>query len=111
MLAFLIPLDATDPQETYERLRQEIALYSEALAAKAHVVVLTKLDLLGPGDGLPRIAAPEAAGTLAISSAAGTGVEELKEYLWKFVETAKAGETEQPAEEGHEEWDLEEEER
>ncbi len=114
VLAFLIQLDASDPQETYERLRLEIAQYSEALAATPHVVVLTKLDLLAPGDELPRIAVPEAAGTLAISSAAGTGIEELKEYLWKFVEAAKAGEAgeaEQPAVDGHGEWDLEEEER
>jgi hypothetical protein len=27
-----------------------------------------------------------------VSSAAGTGLEEVKEYLWKFVETAKAQE-------------------
>jgi hypothetical protein len=25
-----------------------------------------------------------------VSSAAGTGLDELKEFLWKFVETAKA---------------------
>jgi hypothetical protein len=29
---------------------------------------------------------------LAISSVAGTGLDEVKEYLWKFVETAKAEE-------------------
>ena len=63
--------------------------YSEALAAKPHVVVLTKRDLLPAGDPLPALDAPDAAGMLAISSAAGTGLEELKEYLWRFVETAK----------------------
>jgi hypothetical protein len=26
---------------------------------------------------------------LAVSSAAGTGLEDLKEFLWKFVEQAK----------------------
>ena len=36
-----------------------------------------------------RSRAPEAAGVLAVSSAAGTGLEELKEFLWKFVEAAK----------------------
>jgi len=96
VLAFLLPLDAPDPQASYQRLRTEVASYSTALAEKPHVVLLTKRDLLAPGDPLPAIEAPEAAGVLTISSAAGTGLEELKEYLWKFVEAAKAEEVEAP---------------
>lgn len=92
VLAFLIPLDASDPQATYGRLRHEVAQYSGTLADKAHVVLLTKQDLLGPGESLPKLDAPTAAGVFAISSAAGTGLEELKEFLWKFVESAKAAE-------------------
>ena len=92
VLAYLIPLDSADPGAVYGRLRHEIAEYSEALAAKPHVVLLTKRDLLPPPDPVPSIAAPDAAGILAVSSAAGTGLEEVKEYLWKFVEGAKAQE-------------------
>jgi GTP-binding protein len=92
VLAFLIPLDAPDPEASYQRLRNEVAQYGEALARKPHVVVLTKRDLLPPGGELPSIDAPEAAGLLAISSAAGSGLEELKEYLWRFVESAKGEE-------------------
>ena len=43
----------------------------------------------GATSPLPRLSAPEAAGVRAISSASGQGVEELKEFLWKFVEEAK----------------------
>jgi GTPase len=93
VLAFLIPLDAPDPEQAYRRLRQEVAQYSEALAAKPHLVLLTKRDLLPAASALPAISAPDAAGTLAVSSAAGTGLDELKEFLWKFVETAKADES------------------
>jgi GTP-binding protein len=92
VLAFLVPLDSPDPQAVYDRLRQEVARYSQPLAAKPHVVVLTKRDLLGPDAPLPRLHTPDAAGALAISSAAGTGLEELKESLWRFVETARAEE-------------------
>ncbi len=92
VLAYLIPLDQPDPQAVYGRLRHEVGQYSEALAAKPHVLLLTKRDLLAPGDPMPAVAAPEAAGILTVSSVAGTGLEELKEYLWKFVETAKAEE-------------------
>ena len=53
VLAYLIPLDSDDPQAVYGRLRHEIEQYSEALAAKPHVVLLTKRDLLPPGDAGP----------------------------------------------------------
>jgi GTP-binding protein len=102
VLAFLVPLDSPDPQATYERLRDEVRLYSQALTETPHIVLLTKRDLLPPGDALPALNAPDAAGVLAVSSAAGTGLEELKEYLWKFVEAAKATEGE-AAEENAEE--------
>jgi GTPase len=92
VLAFLVPLDAPDLQAAYDGLREEIGLYSQALAAKEHVVVLTKCDLLPAGAHLPRLEAPEAEGIIAISSAAGTGLEELKEFLWKFVARAKSAE-------------------
>jgi GTPase len=92
VLALLIPLDADDPQASYDRLRTEIQEYSPALAEKQHIAVLTKLDLQPPDQPLPRLRAPDAAGISAISSATGQGVEALKEYFWKFVEEAKANE-------------------
>jgi GTP-binding protein len=90
VLAYLVPLDSPEPQQVYDRLRDDVRLYSETLAETPHVLLLTKRDLLPAGDALPALNAPEAAGTLAVSSAAGTGLEELKEFLWKFVEQAKA---------------------
>jgi GTP-binding protein len=104
VLAFLVPLDSVDPQATYEQLREEVRRYSEPLVATPHVVLLTKRDLLAPDEPLPALRTPGAAGVLAVSSAAGTGLEELKEFLWQFVERAKATEgdpaaaTEQKAE-------------
>ena len=50
VLAYLVPLDAEDPQAVYRGLRHEITQYSPALAERRHVVVLTKRDLL-PADG------------------------------------------------------------
>jgi GTP-binding protein len=97
VLAFMVPLDDPDPQAAYERLRQEVRLYSETLAETPHVLLLTKRDLLGPGDPLPQVHAPEAAGVLAVSSVAGSGLEELKEFLWKFVEQAKVDENDAAA--------------
>jgi GTPase len=97
ILAFLIPLDSEDPQATYDGLRSEVRQYSSALADKEHVVILTKWDLLPADHPLPELRAPEALGVRAISSAAGSGLEELKEYLWKLIEQSKAN---QPADSG-----------
>jgi GTP-binding protein len=90
VLAFLLPLDDEDVQGSYDKLRAEVQQYSADLAKTPHVVLLSKRDLLPAGESLPTINAGEAQGILAISSVAGTGIEELKEYMWKFVEEAKA---------------------
>ena len=92
VLAFLVPLDAPDPQAVYDQLRGEVQQYSATLAERPHVVVLTKRDLLPEGDDVPVLEAPGADRQLTISSAAGSGLEELKEYLWRFVADAKASE-------------------
>jgi GTPase len=97
VLAFLVPLDNNNPQATYDRLREEVAAYSSELAQKEHVAVLTKLDLLAPGTPLPELRTAGAVETMAISSATGQGIDELKEHLWRFVEQSKARD---PAESG-----------
>jgi GTP-binding protein len=97
VLAFLVPLDSEDPQASYDRLRDEVRQYSPLLADKEHLVVLTKQDLLQPGRPLPRLTAPGASGVLAISSASGQGIEELKQRLWSAVQQARAAEPVEPA--------------
>jgi len=94
VLAFMVPLDSPDPQRVYDQLRHEVAAYSEALAGKPHIVLLSKRDLRPAGDPLPDIHAPQAAGLLACSSVAGAGLEEVKEYLWKAVEGARRADAE-----------------
>jgi GTP-binding protein len=89
VLAFLVPLDAADPQAVYDRLRREVGLYSEPLTRTPHVVLLTKQDLLPPDAPAPVIHAPGSTGVLPISSVAGTGLDDLKEFLWRFVQTAR----------------------
>ncbi len=98
VLAFLVPLDSAEPHEVYARLREEVRRYSETLAETPHVLVLAKRDLLPPDSPVPAVQAPDAAGVLAISSATGAGLEELKEFLWTFVGSAKAVAAESPAE-------------
>lgn len=108
LLAFLIPLDGAEPQRVYEQLRHEIQAYSEALYQKPHVVLLSKRDLLPAGDALPPIDAPGAIGILGFSSISGSGLDDLKEYLWKVLAEARKAEAEsasgQAAELPFDEW-------
>ncbi len=94
MLAFLLPVDAADPQAVLALLREEVARYSPALATRRYVVVLTKGDLLPEGDPGPVVADQRAEGTYRISSASGAGVPEMTEALWRMVDAARRAELE-----------------
>jgi GTP-binding protein len=85
VLAYLVPLDTADPQATYELLRREAGAYSRWLARKPHVVVFTKRDLIPPDQPLPDLAAPDAAGVLAISAVTGAGLDALTQVLWRLL--------------------------
>jgi GTP-binding protein len=106
VLAYMLPLDAEDVGAAYERLRREVALYSPELAAKPHLVVLTKRDLLEADADVPGVTAPDALRIATISSASGQGVEELKELLWTIVQGARATEPEDDDHGEEETYDL-----
>jgi GTPase len=89
-LAYLIPLDGEDVQAEYELLRGELREYSDELADKPHCVVLTKADVLAPGEEPPLPDAPDAWGRFVISAVARRGLAELLEALWSHVRQAVA---------------------
>ncbi len=93
VLAYLIPADAPDHQRCYELLRREARLYSPELADRPHMIVITKMDLIATGDDPPGVSAPDAAGTVHISSAARQGLEELKDLMWQIVSARRAPES------------------
>jgi GTPase len=86
LMAVLVPADSPDPQATYELLLREAAAYSPELAAKPHLVVLTKADLLAPGTGYPTFRPRDGAPVVAISSVTREGLPELLETLWKALQ-------------------------
>ena len=90
LVAVLIPADNAEPQLTYDLLRREAALYNAELAAKPHVVVVTKLDLLGPGASPPSIRTVDGAAVIPISAVTGAGVAALLETLWQKLKTPVA---------------------
>jgi GTPase len=93
-LAILIAADSEDAQAEYELLMSELRSYSEELAKKPHVVVITKSDILGPDDAPPRIDAPEAWGQYVISAVARRGLDQLLEDLWTRTREEIASERE-----------------
>ncbi len=88
MLAIMIPIDAMDWQAEYDGLRAEVRAYSEALAAKPHCVVFTKLDLLGE-PYVPEIVAPDAFAVRSISAAGRDGLDELLATWWTELLTLR----------------------
>jgi len=88
MLAVLVPIDSPDPQATYDLLRKEAAAYSKELAAKPHVVVLTKSDLRTTDDARRTSVHTEAGAPMVeISAVAKQGIPELLELLWKMLKS------------------------
>src|ERR1041385_8449930 len=87
ILAVLVPMDSPDPQATYELLRKEAAAYSEELAAKPHVVVLTKADLAAPDAARRTPLRTNGAPIVEISAVARQGITELLEVLWKTLKS------------------------
>ena len=88
MLAVLVPADSADPQATYELLRREAQLYSADLAAKPHVVVLTKGDLRTTHDAPRTSLRTEArAPVVEISAVTKQGLPELLELLWRTLKS------------------------
>jgi GTPase len=92
-LAYLIGVDAEDPQAEYEVLRNELRRYSEELAAKPHCVLLTKRDLLPPDAEPISIDAPGAWARFTISAVARQGLDEVLEAMWARVRETIAEET------------------
>ncbi|UCF21335.1 MAG: GTPase ObgE [Gemmatimonadota bacterium] len=93
-LAYLIPVDAPDPQAEYELLRRELAEYSRELADKPHCIVFSKADLLSTDDGIPSIAAEDASGLFRVSGVTRAGRDELADALWNAVRRELAAEEE-----------------
>ena len=89
LLAFVIPIDATDWQAEFDQLRSEISLYSSELAAKPYCVVFSKLDLLGESY-VPEIEATRSFGLFAISAPGRMGLDALLDAWWRQLLAMRA---------------------
>ena len=89
VLLFMIPADTAEVKAAFDVLRSELQRYNPELIDKDFVVALTKCDLLD--DELYREYEEEMATSFKgipyfmISSVAQTGLQELKDGLWKIL--------------------------
>jgi len=89
ILLFLIPADILDVKKAFDILHNELVRYNPELIDKDFVVVLSKCDLLD--DELKAAYQEELKKTFdkiphyMISSVAQTGLQELKDGLWKML--------------------------
>ena len=89
VLLFMIPADAANVKAAFDVLRSELQRYNPELIDKDFVVALTKCDLLD--DELYREYEDELAISFngipyfMISAVAQTGLQELKDGLWKIL--------------------------
>ncbi|MBC7563286.1 MAG: GTPase ObgE [Gemmatimonadaceae bacterium] len=82
ILAFIIPIDSMDWQLEYDQLRAEITAHSAELAATPHMVVFSKLDLMGE-DYVPEIEAPGAFALMSLSAANRTNLDGFLDICWR----------------------------
>lgn len=85
----IMPADGSDPAENYRKIRQELELYSKALAKKKEVIIVNKIDLNPESKIVKELTKKLHKKIFAISAATGEGVKELSESMWKKVRKVK----------------------
>ena len=73
------------PAQAYRVIREELARYSTALAAKPELVAANKMDLLPDDEPVRRLSAELGCEIIPISGVTGRNLSVLGEALWRFV--------------------------
>jgi len=84
VLLFMVPADAEDHLKEYNILLNELTLHNPDLLHKTRIVALSKCDLVDDkerDDILEKF--PESLQVIGISSVTGSGIQELKDLLWR----------------------------
>lgn len=86
VLLFMIPADSDDIRHDYEVLLNELRQFNPDLADKGRVLAVTKSDMLDDElrDELSR-ELPDGIQTVFISSVTSQGLTELKDLLWREI--------------------------
>ena len=85
----IMPPDGSSPEENYEKIRGELAMYSDTLGKKPEVIVANKIDLDPDGKIVEKLKQKFDRDILAISAVTGEGIKELSENLWARLQELK----------------------
>ncbi|MBD3224130.1 MAG: GTPase ObgE [Caldithrix sp.] len=92
-IAYLIDITDPHPQETFDTLYDELRKYSTILVQKPAVIIMTKVDILRPGeDDLPRIQSDLQ--QMPVSAVSGYNVSALKDQFFNMIERSRTLEQE-----------------
>jgi GTP-binding protein len=85
------PIDGSDPIENFRTIESELAKYSEELAGRRTIVVMTKTDLAAPEDTEVMLQFFREAGVepIPISAATGYGIKDLTFKLAAILDEAE----------------------
>jgi GTP-binding protein len=86
LLLFMVPADTEDIRHEYDVLLNELAQFNPDLLEKGRVLAITKCDLLGQDEELKEMlkeGLPDDIPVVFISAVAQQGLQELKDILWK----------------------------
>ena len=84
LLLFMVPGDTDDIKKEYEILLNELRQFNPEMLSKHRVLAVTKSDLLDDElIEMLRDTLPTDLSVVFISAATGSGIEELKDLLWK----------------------------
>jgi GTP-binding protein len=93
ILAFVVDATVEDPAAALAVLERELAAWSEELASKPRLLVLSKADLLPPGEADARAVA---FGGFALSAVTGHGLDEFRERVRAALDAARRAEQPDP---------------
>lgn len=95
LLLFMIPADADDIRQEYEILHNELVQYNPDLMEKKRVLAITKSDMLDEElEEALKAELPEGIPSVFISSITQKGLVELKDLLWRELDTENFHEVE-----------------
>lgn len=87
VLLFMVSCEETSVGAAYSQLLNELRMYDERLLEKPRVVAVTKCDIAGRDFSVSdvRLSLPKDVPVVFISSLTGTGINTLKDTLWKEI--------------------------
>ncbi|OPZ41337.1 MAG: GTPase Obg/CgtA [Bacteroidetes bacterium ADurb.BinA104] len=84
LLLFMIPVDTVDIRKEYDILLNELAQFNPEMLDKQRVLAVTKCDLVdGELISMLEPKLPNDIPYVFISSVSGLGIEQLKDILWR----------------------------